>query len=267
VYDIIIIGAGPVGSYLACKLTRLGHSALVIERKVSVEHDVCCTGIISQACLDLLAIDNDVIARKANAAHFFAPHGESFRLWREHGVACIIDRPVLNTVLAQRAQSCGAGYLLSTRVENIENAGDHVNIKATSFGKDIRLAARAAIIATGFGSNLPGKSGLGKISRYMIGAQADVTIHTPAEIELYFDRSIAPGWFAWLVPTRGDKGLAGLMAHGHVKDRLEKFLSSLMARGKIRPPVNNPGTERYLCATSAEHMQTDCLLSAKRQGR
>jgi digeranylgeranylglycerophospholipid reductase len=234
VYDTIIVGAGPVGSYLAHKLAQRGYKVLVMEQKGTVEQDICCTGIVSKACYDLLGIDDDLVLHKAKSARFFNSDGESLRLWRDHDVAYAIDRPALNTVLVQRAQLTSAEYVFSTRATDIENRGDCIQVKATNSQKDISLEAKTAVIATGFGSALPEKLNLGKIDKFTIGAQAKVTINDINEVEIYFDQTMTRGWFAWLVPATNGKGLAGLMARRQTKQCLDKFLSTLIAQHKIQ---------------------------------
>ena len=63
----------------------------------------------------------------------------------------------------------------------------------------------------------------------------------PGELEIYFDQRLAPGGFAWLVPTRDNRGLAGLLTHQRPEWHLNKLLSSLKAQGKITSTEVIPG--------------------------
>ena len=92
-YNTIIIGAGPFGSYLAVKLAQLGYNVLVLEKKMAAGQDICCTGIVSKECLDLMHLDKSLIMRQVSSARFLAPSGKPIRMWRSHEVAYIIDRP------------------------------------------------------------------------------------------------------------------------------------------------------------------------------
>ena len=47
-YDVIVIGGGPVGSYTAYKLAGMGYDVVVLEQKEGIGENVCCTGIISR---------------------------------------------------------------------------------------------------------------------------------------------------------------------------------------------------------------------------
>ncbi|MBM3149133.1 MAG: NAD(P)/FAD-dependent oxidoreductase, partial [Chloroflexi bacterium] len=232
-HDTIIVGAGPVGSYLAEKLARHGHRVLVLEKKPDIGEEVCCTGIVGKECLDLLSIDKNLILNKANSAIFITASGKSLRLWRNEDVAYILDRPALNRALAQRARTAGATYRFQTQVTNIQHDSNRVCVHASQQGKPESFEAQTAVVATGFGSPLPAMLGLGKINDSIIGAQAKVQVKGIDEVELYLDHKLAPDGFAWLVPTKDGKGLAGMMTRQQPKKHLRQLLTSLKAQGKI----------------------------------
>jgi flavin-dependent dehydrogenase len=101
-------------------------------------------------------------------------------------------------------------------------------------GEQKRLfEAETVVIATGFGSPLPGRLSLGDINDFIIGAQAEVNMSGSDEVEICFDQKLAPGGFAWLVPTRDNRGLAGLLTRQRPEQHLEKLLSTLKNQGKI----------------------------------
>ncbi len=231
--DAVIIGAGPSGSQLALRLAKLGYEVLVVERKATAGEEVCCTGIVSQQCLHDFAISSRLILRQANSAKFVPPSGKWLRLWRDDEVAYILDRPALNLTMANQAQEAGADYVFATQVTDIKPEADCVRVKAIRRGEETVLEARTAVIATGFGSTLPGRLGLGNISDITIGAQAKVTVSGVDEVEVYFDQTLAPGGFAWLVPTTQGKGLAGLLTRHQSELHLNRLLSHLQAQGKL----------------------------------
>ncbi|HIE17773.1 MAG TPA: hypothetical protein EYP71_06210 [Dehalococcoidia bacterium] len=232
-YDTIIVGAGVVGSYLAWRLSWLGYQVLVLERKATVGQNVCCTGIVSRQCLDLLASEDSLILREASSAEFLAPSGKRLQLSRNDEVAYIIDRPALDMMLARRAQSSGTCYLFRTLVTDIQVATDGVSVIADYEGEQRLFEAETAVIATGFGSALPDKLKLGKISDFVFGAQAEVDVGDLKVVRIYLDHNLAPGGFAWLVPTVGGKGLAGLVTRRQPEQHLSKLLSTLKAEGVL----------------------------------
>jgi digeranylgeranylglycerophospholipid reductase len=231
--DAIIIGGGPAGSYTADKLAEKGHRVMVLERNRRIGDSVCCTGIISQECANAFAIADGVILRWVNSARLVSPSGNQLSLWREKPQACILDRVAFDVSLAERAQDAGAVYVLNSLVKDIAIAGDRVVVGASCQGKETEFQARAVVIASGFGSGLCQRLGLGRFGDFTIGAQAEVETVGIDEVEVYFGREMAPGFFAWLVPTMPPMARAGLMSRRTPGLYLKKWLDSLAAQGKI----------------------------------
>ncbi len=232
-YDVVVIGAGPCGSYIARSLSRLGHSVVVVEKNVRPDDNVCCTGIVSQECLSDFDLDESLVLRQVSSASFRSSSGRCLRLYREAPVAAVIDRPRLNMSLAQQAEAAGAHYLFGAMATDIMPNSDAVEVRVNGQRQGRVLKAEAAIIATGFGSRLPASLGLGEIRQFTLGAQAEVAINGVDEVEIYLDHKLAPGAFAWLVPTKDGKGLAGLLTRHQAGFRLKDLLYSLSRQGKI----------------------------------
>ncbi len=231
--DVIVVGAGPVGSQVACKLAGLGYETVVLEQKERLGERVCCTGIIGQECVSSFAVDENVILRRANSAKLFSPSGRLVRLWREETQAYIIDRAAFNLDMANRAQAKGAQYILSSPVRNIEVGDDRVRVEATHQKERSSFEARVVVIATGFGSKLIEGLGLGKSGDFVMGVQAEVSAIEVDEVEVYLGQEIAPGFFAWLVPTSPHRALVGLLSRRSPGVYLRKLMLSLEAQGKI----------------------------------
>ncbi len=231
-YDVAIVGAGPSGSYLALSLARRGYAVLVMEKKTVPGKDICCTGIVSQRCLELLEVPRDLLMRPVSSVRVVSPSGDSLVLRRDDAIAWVVDRPALDRLLAERAGSAGASCVFCTRASEIMIEDTGVTVKAECYGETKSYNCRVLAIASGFGSSLPAKLGLGRISDFTIGAQAEVRVNTD-EMEVYVDEEVAPGSFAWLVPTREGMGLAGLMVRRQPKQQLNRLLRRLAAEGKI----------------------------------
>lgn len=232
-YDVIIVGGGPVGSYVAYKLAGMGYDVVVLEQKEKLGGRICCAGIISQECVSSFAIDDGVVLRRVSSARLFSPSGRLLRLWRQETQACIVDRAAFDLSIASGAQGKGAQYVLNSPVRDIEVGDDGVRIEATRQGEGLNFEARVVVIATGFGSRLVGGLGLGKVGDFVMGIQAEVETIGIDEVEVYFGQEVAPGFFAWLVPTAPPKALVGLLSRRSSGLYLKKLISSLLAQGKI----------------------------------
>jgi digeranylgeranylglycerophospholipid reductase len=233
-YDIAVIGGGPVGSRVAFKLASAGHQVVVLEQKERPGERVCCTGIVSQECVRTFAIENDLILREVTSATLFSPSGKALRLERPDVRACILDRVAFDNALARRAQNKGAEYVFSSPAKNLEVASDRIKIETLKQrGERIYFEARAVVIATGFNSRLVEELKLGSVNHFFAGAQAEVETVSLDEMEVYFGEEIAPGFFAWLVPTSPSRARVGLLARHRPAHYLERLISSLAAQGKI----------------------------------
>jgi digeranylgeranylglycerophospholipid reductase len=232
-YDVAVIGGGPVGSRVASRLAGMGHRVVVLEQKERAGEGVCCTGIVSQECTRTFAIEDDLILREVVSATLFSPSGKALRLERPDTRACILDRPAFDNALARRAQDKGAEYVFSSRANNLEVGSDRVKIETLRQGKRTRFEARAVVIASGFNSRLVEELRLGSISHFFAGAQAEVETAPLDEMEVYFGEEIAPGFFAWLVPSSPSRARVGLLARHHPAHYLRKLISSLAIQGKI----------------------------------
>jgi len=231
---VIVIGSGPVGSYVAYKLAGMGYGVAVVERKEGLGKPVCCTGIISQECVSSFAIDDSVILVRAGSARLFSPSGKSLTLlWPGKTQACVVDRAAFDMAMARRAQGRGVEYVLDSPVRGIQVGDNQVRIEATRQGEGLNLEARAVVIATGFGLRLSDQLGLGRVGDFVMGAQAEVATMGLDEIEIYFGQQIAPAFFAWLVPTSPQTALVGLLSRRNSALCLRKWMSSLLAQGEI----------------------------------
>jgi len=232
-YDVVVVGGGPIGSHVACRLAGMGYAVVVLERKQRVEEQICCTGIIGQECVNSFAIDDNFILREANSAKLFSPSGNLLRLRREETQAYILDRVAFDVAMASWAQDNGAEYVLDSLVRDIEVEQDRVKIRASHQQVTSNFEARAAVIATGFGSRLTEGLGLGRFDDFVNGAQAEVETLGIDEVEVYFGREIAPGFFGWLVPTSPRTARVGLLSRNSPGLYLRKLLTSLLAQSKI----------------------------------
>jgi len=232
-HDVVIVGAGPAGSYVAYRLARSGYKVLVLEEHERIGEPVRCTGIIGAECLERFPFFEGVVLRDVNSARLFSPSGRELRLWRDRVQAYLVDRAALDRVLARKAEREGAHYLLGNKVKDIAASDGSVKVKTESLET---YEAKAAVIATGFGSSLPQKVGLGRVCDLVGGAQAEVSIGGQSEIEVYFDQELAPEFFAWFVPTSPNRALVGLFSRRSPGGHLRALLGLLFRQGKIASP-------------------------------
>lgn len=232
-YDVMIVGAGPVGSYLAYRMAELEYKVIVFEQRAKVGDAVCCTGIIGKECFDRFPIINHGILTQASSAKFFSPSGKCLEVSKETAQAYVVDRVDFDSALAQKAEEKGAEYLLSARVMDISLRDDCVSAKVECKDRIADFNAKIALISSGFGGAMTRRLGLGEINYFVLGAQAEVDVGKLEEVEVYFGQEVAPGFFGWLVPTYSGKAFAGLLSRRSPGSYLKSLLDSLKTQRKI----------------------------------
>ena len=233
-YDALVIGGGPVGSYIAKGLASKGHSVGVLEKGTVENKKICCTGIISKNCYRSYLADKDLILKNGRSAKVYSPSGKLLSISHREDQAYIINRSALDSAMAADAIGAGAEYFHKCTVKNLEIPKERIRIdyqKGSQFGTS---EAKTVIIACGFNSGLFNKGiDIGKTHNYTVGAQIEVHHRDVEGIEIYTGKHIAPGFFGWLVPLDDKKALVGLMSKYNPNKYLKGFLSLLKERGKI----------------------------------
>ena len=154
--------------------------------------------------------------------------------------AHVIDRISYVSSFADKARRAGAEYLLGYRVTEVSTEGDCARVHLTDGIEKRTLKSKSLVIANGFGSELTGKLRLGKVGDFVTGVQAEVMTPDLDEIQVYLGRDIAPGFFAWLVPTSDGKALAGLLSRHHAQTYLEDLLLKLRTEGRVKSVIKEP---------------------------
>ena len=231
--DVIVVGGGPVGSYVAKRLAGMGYGVEVLEKGTKNNKKVCCTGIIGKKCYQTFFADKDIILKNGRSAVVYSPSGNVLHLKREEDQAYIIDRSDLDSKMASDAIAAGAEYIENCLVRKIAIHKNCAEVEYVKDGKILKPCTKTVVMATGFGSRLLSEIGVGKSGYYTVGAQIEVKHRDIDEIEIYAGHNVAPGHFGWLVPLDSKRALVGLMTRKTPGLYLKNFLSFLKDKGKI----------------------------------
>ena len=243
--DVIVIGAGPAGNNVAYRLASLGYSVTVVDGRKRIG-DKLCTGIVGAECIQRFPLDKSLVFRDARVARVIAPGGEIVDFAKQDVQAHVVDRVAYVASFAAMACEAGATYLLGYRVTDVSSDGECTSVQIvptpglTDESERRTLRARALVVASGFGSKLTGQLGLGMVGDFVTGVQAEVLAPDIEEVHVYFGRGIAPGFFAWLVPTSGGKALVGLLSRNRGHVHLENLMLKLQADGMVTEVTKEP---------------------------
>lgn len=180
--EVLVVGAGPAGSSAAWHLAREGAQVVVLDRARFPREKPCAEYLSPEASRILSAMGALEACEAAGAAHlagmvirapngarirgeFAAAHG--FRAFRDRGLA--LRRPVLDTILLERARAAGAVVREGVRVISVlrDSRGAICGVQARSHDDgehDIR--ARIVVGADGLRSTIARRMG---VARRVIG--------------------------------------------------------------------------------------------------
>jgi digeranylgeranylglycerophospholipid reductase len=233
-HDIVVVGAGPVGSMLAALCAKDG-DALVLEEDGQAGMKAC-SGLVSKRFMEMLPrkVRNAGIVRhrvKAAAVHF---HGSTLQL-RQRDYAYVIDRNNLDVLMAGYAQDRGAQVLYGKNVTGILVKEGHT---AALCGK---TSFEAAAICGCDGAR-------SVVARHMNVGPAEILSGliiyekcTAAEdfVEMWFDSVALQDGFFWKIP-RGDSMEYGCMGKAVNFRELEDFFSLKGRSGLLRAAAPIP---------------------------
>lgn len=199
--NVIIVGAGPSGSYAAFLLAKQGHTVAVFEEHETIGKPIQCTGIVTKALFTLVPKD-DYILNKVESIKIHGPSTIAEMPLEEY----IICRHTFDTWLARRAMKQGVKYHLKHRFVR------HKNGKAVFRyeGKEVSHSYDLLIGADGAGSAVRKSLGV-KQQRVWVGVQATIASRdNPKQFETWFGSEYAPQFFGWSVPESATRSRVGV---------------------------------------------------------
>ena len=239
--DVVVVGAGPAGNNAAYRLASMGYGVAVVDWRTRIG-DKLCTGIVGRECIQRFPLDRSIVFKDASSARAVAPGGETVDIRRQDVQAHVVDRVAYVGSFAERAQEAGATYMLGYRVTDVSCDGEYASVQLSNNrgGEQQTVTARSLVLASGFGSELAGQLGLGKVGDFVTGFQAEVLAPDIDQIHIYLGQDIAPGFFGWMVPTSGGRALVGLLGRHHGQLNIENLILRLRSEGKITAVTKEP---------------------------
>nr|HDO80659.1 NAD(P)/FAD-dependent oxidoreductase [Candidatus Bathyarchaeota archaeon] len=260
-WDVAVVGCGPAGSLAALESSIRGLNVIVLEEHGKVGEPDHCAGLVSVTGLKRLGlrVPEECVLNRVYGARFYSPSGVSFSVSRRSVQALVIDRRMFDRWLASLAQSAGAHLTLKRKVTSFVRSLDGVHVHVKGGGEEkckLLIDAEGCRARLAKMAGLPPRRGRRPAVRFEVrGVDVD-----PDFVELHFGGRLAPGFFAWVIPT--DEGArVGLAARSHPRKRLAKFLSTRFPRAKVsrtvagvvltNGPVKRTFTDRFMAVGDA----------------
>lgn len=230
--DVLIVGAGPVGSTIAYQLGKNGLDVVIVEKKKQIGYPLQCAGILSKHIFSFNDLPDEIILNKVKGA-FLHTQNHILNVEKESEVAYVIDRIAYDEFLLNRAVENGVKLINQKAIDfDVENG-----IVYLSDNKKIQ--AKIIIGCDGYNSVLSQKMGNEQLmfnASQMLVRIDEVSVETFRDskknindyVDTYIMEEILPG-FIWNIPVGNDHYRVGLFSqHSHKKqdEILTDFLNN-----------------------------------------
>ena len=231
-YDFVVVGAGPIGSLLARRLSQRGASVLIIEEHAQIGRPFQCAGLVNPDAMELVGL-HDTVLTPIWGARIHGPSGEVVSIGSPDIVRTwSVCRKLFDESILESAIESGAELWLSSKPLRAEQ--DERGVSITISTPDGQIDVRCSMLcgADGAHSWVRRNFRMGRPDEMMIGFQIEVTGYSGEEgkLDMYTGSDIAPGFFAWAIPS-GDTTRIGAWSKAELLDGRspEQLLSALMS--------------------------------------
>ncbi len=237
-YDVVVIGAGPAGSFAAATAAE-ECDVLMIEKRQEIGDPVrCAEGISKPGLSRFLQPEHKWVANEVAGARIFAPDGTKIEVSGELAggeVGYVLERKIFDRDLAKKAARAGAHLMVRARATGlIKNNGTIEGVKVQHLDETLEIPSSIVIAADGVESQAGRWAGINtalKPKDIETCAQYYMTNVDVLEDSCdFYLGSEAPGGYAWAFPKEHRAGNIGLGVLGsrlngkHSIDYLDAFV-------------------------------------------
>ena len=231
IYDVIVVGAGPIGGYLSRKLNESGHSVLLLEEHDEIGRPFQCAGLVNPAAMDTIGLQSSILTT-IWGANIHSPTGNRVTIGdpqvpRTYSVC----RKLFDEAVVMQSIATGTEIMLSTKPTSASIENEYVELKIDGVNGSETVRCKLLCGADGAHSWVRRKFKMGNPTETMIGFQIEVTGYSGDEgmLDMYTGSRIAPGFFSWAIPT-GESTRIGTWTKARMMEGCssEDFLNRLM---------------------------------------
>lgn len=229
-FDVVIVGAGPVGSTIAYYLSKKGLDVALVDKKKQIGYPLQCAGILSKHIFDLNELPEEVILNRVLGA-FLHTRNHILNVKKDAPVAYVIDRIAYDEFLLNRSLENGV-RLINQKVVDVD-----AEMGITYLSNSQTLKSKVIIGCDGYNSILSERMGnvqdnfqasqmLVKISDENINTFRDSRKNAGDFVDTYLLNDILPG-FLWIIPLADGQYRVGLFSNQTHKEQNEFIINFL----------------------------------------
>jgi len=238
-YDVAVIGAGPIGGYVAGKIAAKNYKVALFEKNKRIGIPVNCAGLVTPRVFDFLSFSKDkCIQNKIKGANIHSPSDKILTIGGDKVHALVINRTLFDQEITKNSEKKGVNLYLKNKLLSINRKKNFVEFK-TSHNENIRC--KLLIGADGPKSKIRQWSNLPEPIEYLrgIGAEIKKTNLNSEFVEIFLGKKIAPGFFAWIIPTnkKGTKARIGLCIDENAKYSPKYYFENFLKNNYLKNAI------------------------------
>jgi len=202
-YDVVVVGAGPVGGFLAQRMSEGGASVLLLEEHAQIGRPFQCAGLVNPETMNLTGLQSTVLT-PIWGARIHSPSGIPVVIGNEQDIRTwSVCRKLFDEGVVRGAVQSGAEIWLSSKPLSADTYEDHVLLSVSTPQGDQTVRCRLLCGADGAHSWVRRRFRMGRPKELMIGFQVEVTGYKgePGRLDMYTGSGFSPGFFAWAIPS------------------------------------------------------------------
>ena len=202
-YDVVIVGAGPVGGRAATLLSQDGLKVLMLEEHEEIGRPFQCAGLVTPSAMDVVGGHHTVL-EEVDGALIHGPSGTLVPVGTEGTLRTyVVCRKRFDQYVVQMGMEAGAELWLDTVPLEANRTDDGVDLTVRRGEETLNVSCKLLIGADGAHSWTRRTFRMGRPKELMIGFQTEVVGYEGRDrwLEMYSGSAIAPGFFAWVIPS------------------------------------------------------------------
>jgi len=241
-YDVVVVGAGPIGGYLSKKMNEFGHSVLLIEEHNEVGRPFQCAGLINPESMERVGLEHSILTA-IWGANIHSPSGNMVTIGDQTVARTFsVCRKIFDEAVVMQAISSGTDISLSTKPTSAVVEENHVTVQLDGTNGSETIHCKLLCGADGAHSWVRKEFRMGSPMETMIGFQVEVTGYAGDDgmLDMYTGRGIAPGFFSWAIPT-GETTRIGTWTKAEMMNGLssEEYLARLLSDSVLNSRFSN----------------------------
>ena len=234
-YDAIIVGAGPIGGYLAQKLAEDNLRVLILEEHSEIGRPFQCAGLVNPKAMASVGLLETVLT-PIWGARIYSPEGTLVEIGQKNKVRTwSVCRKLFDEAVVIQSIKSGADIWLSSKPVNLKIGEEKVEIEISTPNGIKNLTTKVICGADGAHSWVRRKLKMGRPKETMIGMQIEITGYEgkSGKLDMYTGSDISPGFFAWVIPS-GETARVGVWSQTKYigEKSCEDLLNELMRNSR-----------------------------------